>query len=260
MAPLLPPLPDRRRRHPGRLRVPDRVAFAGILYVLRTGVAWRDVPGETVGCSGMTAWRRLRDWTEAGVWPRLHAALLAELRRADLLDLDDCSVDGSHVPGPQRGDHVGPSPVDRARPGSKHHLIVDRHGTPLAVTLTGGNRHDVTQLLPLLDAVPSIRGLRGRPRHKPRRLYADRGYDFDKYRRLLWKRGIKPVIARRGVAHGSGLGKVRWVVERAFAWLHQFKRLRTRYERRVDLHQGLLELACSLICIRRLSRGTRVTG
>ncbi|MGW2441873.1 IS5 family transposase [Streptomyces goshikiensis] len=260
VAPLLPPAPERRHRHPGRLRVPDRVALAGVMYVLRTGVAWRDVPTETVGCSGVTAWRRLRDWTEAGVWPRLHAALLTELRRASLLDLDDCSVDGSHVRALKRGDHVGPSPVDRARPGSKHHLIVDRHGTPLAVTLTGGNRHDVTQLLPLLDAVPSIRGLRGRPRRKPRRLYADRGYDFDKYRRLLWKRGIKPVIAQRGVAHGSGLGKVRWVVERAFAWLHQFKRLRTRYERRADLHQGLLELACSLICIRRLSSGPRVIG
>lgn len=97
VAPLLPPAPERRRRHPGRLRVPDRTALAGILYVLRTGVAWRDVPAETVGCSGITAWRRLRDWTEAGVWPRLHAALLAELRRADLLDLDDCAVDGSHV-------------------------------------------------------------------------------------------------------------------------------------------------------------------
>ncbi|WP_405393365.1 IS5 family transposase [Streptomyces sp. NBC_01102] len=249
--PFLPPAPERRRRHPGRLRVHDRAARAGVMYVLRTGVTWRDVPAELVGCSGVTAWRRLRDWTEAGVWPRLHAALLTELRRADLLDLEHCAVDGSH-PGPKRGDHVGPSPVDRARPGSKHHLIVDRHGTPLAVTLTGGNRHDVTQLLPLLDAVPPIRGLRGRPRRKPRHLYADRGYDFDKYRRLLWKRGIKPMIARCGVAHGSGLGKVRWVVERAFAWLHQFKRLRIRYERRSDLHQGLLELACSLICLRRL--------
>lgn len=150
-------------------------------------------------------------------------------------------------PGTQRGDHIGPSPVDRARPGSRHHLIVDRHGTPLAVTLTGGNRQDITHLLPLLDAVPPIRGLRGRPRRRRRRLYADRGY-----RRLLWRRGIKPLIARRGGAHGSGLGKVRWVVERAFAWLHQFKRFRTRYERRADLHQGQLELACSLISLRRL--------
>lgn len=97
VTPLLPPAPERRHRHPGRLRVPDRVALAGVVYVLRTGVAWRDVPAEVVGCSGVTAWRRLRGWTEAGVWPRLHAALLTELRRAGLLDLDDCSVDGSHV-------------------------------------------------------------------------------------------------------------------------------------------------------------------
>ncbi|MFJ3608688.1 MULTISPECIES: IS5 family transposase [Streptomyces] len=260
VAPLLPSVAERRHRYPGRLRVPDRAALAGVMYVLRTGVAWRDVPAETVGCSGVTAWRRLRDWTEAGVWPRLHAALLAELRQADLLDLDDCAIDGSHVRALKGGDHVGPSPVDRARPGSKHHVIVDRHGTPLAVTLTGGNRHDVTQLLPLLDAVPPIRGLRGRPRRKPQRLYADRGYDYDKYRRRLWKRGIKPMIARRGVAHGSGLGKVRWVVERAFAWLHQFKRLRIRYERRADLHQGFLELACSVICLRRLQQSRRSPG
>nr|WP_240811023.1 IS5 family transposase [Streptomyces tendae] len=253
VAPLLPPAPERRRRCPGRLRVPDRAALTGVMYVLRTGVAWRDVPAETVGCSGVTAWRRLRDWTEAGVWPRLHAALLTELRRAGSLDLDDCSVDGSHVRALKRGDH-GPSPVDRGRPGSKHHVLVDRRGTPLVVSLTGGNRHDVTQLLPLLDAVPHIRGMRGRPRSKPKRLFADRGYDFDKYRRLLWKRGIKPLIARRGVAHGSGLGKTRWVVERTFAWLHQFKRLRTRYERRADLHLGLLQLACCVICLRRLSK------
>jgi len=77
--------------------VPDRVALAGIVYVLRKGVAWRDVPSGVLGCSGVTAWRRLRDWTEAGVWPRLHAVLLSELSRADLLDLDDCAVDGSHL-------------------------------------------------------------------------------------------------------------------------------------------------------------------
>jgi transposase len=78
--------------------------------VLRTGVAWRDVPAEAVGCSGVTAWRRLRDWTEAGVWPRRHAALLSELRRADLLDLDDCAVDGSHVRALKRGITSGPHP------------------------------------------------------------------------------------------------------------------------------------------------------
>lgn len=99
-------------------------------------------------------------------------------------------------------------------------MIVDRHGTPLAITLSGGNRHDVTQLLPLPDAIPPVRGLRGRPRRRPRRLLAGRGYDYDNYRRTLRRRGITPKFARRRVAHGSGLGKTRWVVERTFAWLH----------------------------------------
>jgi transposase len=106
--------------------------------------------------------------------------------------------------------------------------------------------------MPLLDAIPRIRGLRGRPRHRPRRLFADRGYDFDKYRRFIRARGIAPKIARRGTPHGSVLGKTRWVVERTFAWLHQFKRLRIHYEIRADLHLGLLQLACIIICLRRL--------
>ncbi|SCK36856.1 Transposase DDE domain-containing protein [Streptomyces sp. AmelKG-E11A] len=82
------------------------------------------------------------------------------------------------------------------------------------MSLTSGNRHDVTQLMPLLDTIPRIRGLVGRPLHRPRRLFADRGYDYDKYRRLLRSCGITSKIARKGVAHGSGLGKTRWVVER----------------------------------------------
>ncbi|MFD6819892.1 IS5 family transposase [Streptomyces sp. NPDC060085] len=252
VAPLLPPRPPRRHRYPGRLPADDRAALRGIVYVLCKSVSWRDVPAEQVGCSGVTAWRRLRDWTEAGVWPQLHEVLLTELRAAGLLDMDDAAIDGSHVRALKRGAHTGPSPVDRARPGSKHHLIVDRYGTPLAVSLTSGNRHDVTQLIPLLDAIPPIRGLRGRARRRPRRLFADRGYDYDRYRRLIRARGVTPRIARKGVTHGSGLGKTRWVVERTFAWLHQFKRLRIRYEIRADLHLGLLQLACSIICLRRL--------
>ena len=120
------------------------------------------------------------------------------------------------------------------------------------MTLTGGHRNDVTQLIPLLDAIPPIHGRVGRPRRRPKVVYGDRGYDHDKYRRLVRARGIEPRIARRGVAHGSGLGKHRWVVERSFAWLHQFKRLRIRYEVRADLHLGLLTLAAALICLRRL--------
>jgi transposase len=131
-------------------------------------------------------------------------------------------------------------------------LITDAAGILLAVILTGGHRNDVTQLLPLLDAIPPIRGLRGRPRRKPRELFADRGYDHDIYRRILRERGITPVIARRGTAHGSGLGRLRRVVERTFAWLHAFRRLRIRYERCADTHQAMISLASSIICLRNL--------
>jgi transposase len=100
--------------------------------------------------------------------------------------------------------------------------------------------------------VPAVHGLVGRPRRRPERLSADRGYDHDKYRRLLRERGIKPEIARRESEHGSGLGRARWVVERTFAWLHQFKRLLVRYDRRAEIHEAFLALGCCLVCFRRL--------
>ena len=99
--------------------------------------------------------------------------------------------------------------------------------------------------------MPSVVGLPGRPRRRPESV-ADRGYDHDKYRRLLRERVIEPLIARRQTEHGSGLGHVRWVVERTFAWLHSLKRLLVRYERRADTHQALLALGCCLVCFRRL--------
>jgi len=150
------------------------------------------------------------------------------------------------------GAKTGPSPVDRGRAGSKHHLLVDGGGIPLAWTLTGGNRNDVTQLLDLLDRVPPVRGRVGRPRRRPRMLIADRGYDHDKYRRLVWQRGVKPLIARRQTEHGSGLGRHRWVVERTFSWLHNRRRLLVRTDRRDDIHEGFLALACCLICWQQL--------
>jgi len=86
----------------------------------------------------------------------------------------------------------------------------------------------------------------------PQRLIADRGYDHDKYRRELRRRGIGSDIARRQTEHGSGLGRLRWVVERTFAWLHHFKRLLVRYDRRHEIHEAFLALGCCLVCFRRL--------
>ena len=115
---------------------------------------------------------------------------------------------------------TGPSPVDRARTGSKHHLLTDSGGIPLAM--------------------------------RSERLLADRGHDHDKYRREFWRRGVKPVIARRSIDHRSGVGRERWVVERTFAHLHNLRRLRIRYERDDQLHLAFMLLGRAAVCQRRL--------
>jgi transposase len=97
-----------------------------------------------------------------------------------------------------------------------------------------------------------VRGQVGRPRRRPERVIADRAYDHRPQRDELRRRGIRPQIARRHSEHGSGLGRYRWVVERTFAWLHQFKRLLVRYDRRADIHQAFLAIGCCLVCYRRL--------
>jgi transposase len=161
---------------------------------------------------------------------------------------------GPVLVGAGGGDAQPVRPSSAPFSGSKHHVLTDGQGIPLAVSLTGGNRNDVTQLLPLLDKVPAVAGTVGRPRHRPDALLADRGYDHDKYRRLVRQRGIRPVIAERGVEHGSGLGVFRYVVERTIAWLHGFRRLRIHWERRDDIHEAFLGLAVCLITHRHVRR------
>jgi transposase len=126
---------------------------------------------------------------------------------------------------------------------------------PLATILTGANRHDVTQLLGLMDAIPPIAGKAGRPLQRPKSLYADRAYDSQPHRMMLSAYGTEARIARRKTEHGSGLGAYRWVVERTISWLHQNRRLRIRYERRSDIHEAFLSLGCAMICWNLLNHG-----
>jgi transposase len=114
-------------RRPGRKRLDSRKVLCGILFVLYTGIRWEFLPQELGFGSGMTCWRRLRDWNEAGVWQRLHELLLSELRAADMLDFSSAAVDSSHICAMKGGPATGPSPVDRGESGSEHHLMVT-HG------------------------------------------------------------------------------------------------------------------------------------
>jgi IS5 family transposase len=187
--------------------------------------------------------------------PAPHTARRVERGRADRLD----ARLHRRLPreGEKRGEATGPSPVDRGKTGSKHHLICDGNGTPFTVITTAADVNDVTQTLALVDGIPPVAGRRGRPRKHPDALLGDKGYDSNPNRRELRNRRILPVISRKGGPNIAGLGKLRYVVEQTFALLHQFKRLAIRWERRLDLHQALVSLACGLICWRRLHQGPR---
>jgi transposase len=130
--------------------------------------------------------------------------------------------------------------------------MVDANGVPLTAILTGANRHDVTQLLPLVKSIPKIRGLPGAPLHKPQSVMGDRGYDTDTHRMTLSARAIATQIARRNTPHGSGLGVYRWYVEQTLALMHQFKRLRVRDDRDDAVHEAFMTIACAMMCWRRL--------
>jgi IS5 family transposase len=110
-------------------------------------------------------------------------------------------------------------------------------------------------LIPVLDAIPSIQGPRGRPRSKPVKVHADKGYDYERCRRALRERRIIDRIARRGIESKIRLGRHRWVVERAFAWLKAFRRLQIRYERIESIHKAFLVIGCIMICWRALDHG-----
>jgi len=131
-------------------------------------------------------------------------------------------------------------------------VIGDRGGIPLAVRLTGANRHDSMVFEDLIDAVPRIRQPSGQRRKRPAKLHADKAYDSPRGRRFLHRRRIRVRIARKGIESSARLGRHRWVIERTLAWLHRYRRLTIRYERRVDLHQAFLTLGCALICFNHL--------
>ncbi len=138
--------------------------------------------------------------------------------------------------------------------GTKYHLLVAADGLPLNVVLSGANRHDSMFLAALLDGQRAVKGIgRGRPRRRPGKLHADKGYDNRRCRAYLRRRGITARIARIGVDSSQRLRRHRWVVERTIGWLLSCKRLALRYDRSAVTITALARLAVTLICARRLA-------
>ena len=249
LEPLLPPPPQRRFRFPGRKPLDHRKILTGILFVLKAGIAWEDLPAE-LGCGcGKTCREHLKRWHEAGVWTKLHAVLLAELNGAGQIDWRRALIDASFAKAPEGGEDTGPNPTDRGKSGTKHHVLTDARGIPLAATVTAANVNEVTQVFDVLTSMPPVGGKPGPKRERPDRLQGDTGYDSEPVRQLLRWLGITPVLAKRRREHGSGLGVYRWFVERTIAWLHSFGRLRRRLDRHTELQDAFLQLACGLICL-----------
>ena len=152
------------------------------------------------------------------------------------------------------GQETGPNPTDRGKLGSKRHIVVDARGIPLVILVSGANRHASKMFERCVGAIPAIAGLPGRPRRRPAKLHADKGYDFKRCRAHLRQRGIASRIARRGVESSERLGKHRGVVERTHGWFAGFGKLRIRFERRLDIHEALPKLAAAIICARCVDR------
>lgn len=166
----------------------DRKVLTGMIFVLRTGIPWREMPPELGGGSGMTCLRRLKPWHRTGVFQKLYEILLADLNGADTIDWSRALVDSATTKAPSGGEKTGPNPTDRRKLGSKVHVLVDATGIPLAITVTGAQAHDVTHLIPLVEEVPPVRGKKA-------------GQDEDP----TWCKGIA-VLTRSRIAISSGNG------------------------------------------------------
>jgi transposase len=134
--PLLPRPKPRRFRFPGRKPLDRRMVHTGIVFILKTGIVWEDLPTECGWGCGITCKRYLRRWQRQGVWQQLHEVLLAELNGADRIDWSRALVDSASVRAPRGGEETGPNPTDRRKSGSKHHGPEPTIVSPAAIWIT----------------------------------------------------------------------------------------------------------------------------
>ncbi|MCM2416685.1 IS5 family transposase [Streptomyces sp. RKAG293] len=253
-APLLPRFASRPQGG-GTAPADERAAFGAVVYVLTSGCAWRYLP-KSFGVSPATAHRRFTRWTKAGLWRRLHRAVLDELGARGALDWSSAIVDAASVRAKLGGSLTGANPVDRGKKGSKLHVLSEAQGLPLSVAVSGANLHDSRAFKPLILGIPAVRSRRGPRRRRPAKVRADKAYYSAEHLRWLRDRRLVPRIARPGVESGERLGRHRWKIERSIAWLFGYHRLTVRYERKGSHFLAFLGLAAALTCYKKLAKLT----
>jgi transposase len=232
----------------GRPRLSAVEVVATLQFFLREGVQWCELLADTRRASGSTLRRRLRDWRDRAVLPRVHAVLL-RMARSDpetVAKAWDVVVDSCSVRAKRGGELTGPNPTDRGKRGTKYHIVVSTAGLPLGAVASAANVND-TKMFPELLRLALVAGV------ALSRVLADAGYDSADNRWLCLREGIQPVIRHKGTKHGSGLGVVRSIVENAHAWLLNNKRLDRRQDRSAAIIQSLLTTACIFVIANRFA-------
>lgn len=229
-----------------------------ILWVARTGAGWRDLPVDA-GVSWKTAASHFYRWNKSGIWQTILVELQRDADQEGEIDWSKHFVDGSSIRAHQhaagaKGSCQEDEALDRSRGGftSKIHVKAEGHGKLLSFLVTPGQRHGATMFEPLVEAGAVKRAGRGRPRLRPERVVADKGYSSDRIREYLNGKAIKPVIPLRSnqgrddnFDHESY--RERNLVERLINRLKQWRRTATRYEKRVENYSGMLTLAAVVL-------------
>lgn len=248
LAPLL--LPQKPRV--GRPNLPHRRILNGILWILATGAPWRDLPA-AYG-SWHTVSSRFYRWQKAGIWAHILEALQRQANHRGQLDWSVHFLDSTivrahqHAAGARRGQEG--EALGRSHGGfsTKIHVRADRHGKPLVLLVTAGQRHDQTMFAPLLERGQIRQQGRGRPRHRPKRIVADKGYSSRWIRTWLRQHGIRHTIPhKRNACRGGPFDRAQYCernqVERLINRLKQFRRVATRYEKLATNYLAMVTLA-----------------
>lgn len=240
---------------PGRSATPFRLAFDAIVYVLRTGCQWQALPRQEYAPAS-TIHGIYRKWVKAGVFRKAWKTMLEYYDCESGIDWRWQALDGAITKAPLGGEHSGPSPVDRAKKGTKRSVLTDGRGAPLSIVVTAANTHDKKVALETLDAI-----IVARPEkiiYRTHHLCLDAGYDYADI--------IAGVLARDYILHAKKRGQTskevdakkkyparRWVVERTHSWMNRFRRLLVRWEKKKENYEAMLHLASMLILYRLAS-------
>lgn len=238
----------------GRPRADLRLMLDGIVFRLRTGCQWNQLPERFGPDSTLHDWfqRFVRD----GVLEEIWAELVRECDQLGAVDWEWQAADGVMGKSRFEGGARGPNPTDRAKPGTKKSVLVEQQGGPLGVAIDGANVHDTKLLERTIEAIVVERP---DPEEVPQNLCLDKAYDNPTGEGACEAGGYIPHIRRIGEEKLDDAGERshparRWVVERTIAWLQKCRALLIRYDKKAQNYLGLIQLACALLWWRRLDR------